>query len=151
LDKCIRSSLSLFFSSSLSFSLFVVVCNNRENTAADGQHAFPSVHSFKRGGTHARSVHNDRTKGTQKKKRDVNLRHIYKKKKKWWESCTDGKRQRALYARTLTFVVYRKSATRVSSWCVFCVVPSEPSADHKLKNNFTHTQTMKKKEEGRRQ
>jgi len=75
LDKCIRSSL--FF-----FSLVaVVVCNNRENTAADGQHAFLSVHSFKRGGTHARSVHNDRTKGTQKKKeRDVNLRYTYKKK-----------------------------------------------------------------------
>jgi hypothetical protein len=92
----------------------VVVCNNRENTAADGQHAFPSVHSFKRGGTHAHSVHNDRTKGTQKKERDVNLRHTYKKKKKWWESCTDGKRQRALYARTLTFVVYRKKVRRVS-------------------------------------
>ncbi len=57
----------------LSFSLVVVVvvvCNNRENTAADGLHAFASVHSFKRGGTHAHSVHNDRTKGTQKKKRE---------------------------------------------------------------------------------
>jgi hypothetical protein len=74
LDKCIRSSLFFIF------SLVAVVCNNRENTAADGQHAFASVHSFKRGGTHARSVHNDRTKGTQKKERDVNLRHTKKKK-----------------------------------------------------------------------
>jgi len=26
-------------------------------------------------------MHNDRTKGTQKKERDVNLRHTYKKKR----------------------------------------------------------------------
>ena len=89
LDKCIRSSLPGFFYYSplavvpdvVVVVVLVVVCNNRENTAADGQHAFASVHSFKRGGTHARSVHNDMTKGTKKNERegerDVNLRRTH--------------------------------------------------------------------------
>ena len=51
LDKCIRSFH--FFS----LVVAVVVCNNMENTAADGQHALASVHSFKRrGGTHAHLI-----------------------------------------------------------------------------------------------
>lgn len=82
LDKCIRSFLSLSF---FLLSLFIVrrrLQQQGENTAADGQHAFASVHSLKRGGTYARSVHNDRTKGTQKKTSDVNLRHTYKKRRR---------------------------------------------------------------------